>query len=192
MPSYPVIYPTNPQSGIMTPKAGVPVVQSCTERKKCIIEGKPGFFLVSDSSKTYDWRPDTKLEFMKGSHPDKIGAASLRFDIDPILVQAIMERETACGWYDFAAAWIDKNKTILPMNIHSSYWAGLGYSRDELKNVSDNIEAGALLISRIARRLTDPSVAKIGSVYQFLGCEVVSHYGFKLAQRYQRLAGEAS
>jgi hypothetical protein len=50
------------------------------------------------------------------------------------LIRSVMYVETTHGWYEAALRLTGINRTILPMNIHASYWSGLGFSTAQLRN----------------------------------------------------------
>ena len=49
----------------------------------------------------------------------------------------------------------------------------------------DNVEAATILVRRIQERIKDPTVAKIGSVWQFTGRENVNDFGAYIARMYK-------
>lgn len=77
-----------------------------------------------------------------------------------------------------------QNKSILPMNIYVTYWKKLGYTRDQLLNTEINIDAGCLILSRIWKRVKDPTIRKVASVYQILGTVKVTDYGARVQKIY--------
>ena len=47
-----------------------------------------------------------------------------------------------------------------------------------------NINFGVILLSRIQARIKNPTIAKIASIYNFLGAEKVNNYGARVAKIY--------
>ena len=64
-----------------------------------------------------------------------------------------MYLETAGGWYDAYLEPYELNGTLRPMNIHATYWKGLGFSGEDLKHSRNNIEAGVRLLKAIQERI---------------------------------------
>lgn len=104
--------------------------------------------------------------------------------VDENLVKAIMYMETTHGYYDAAPALVDKNKSILPMNVRSDYWAELGWSRSELKKTATNIKAGVFILKRLVDRVRPFSVARVATLYNSLGETKVLDYGARVAKIY--------
>lgn len=90
--------------------------------------------------------------------------------------------ETAHGYYDRMKG--TSNSSIRPMNVKSTLWSGLGYSRDELKDPEKNIEAGIRIIKGIQDRMTDKDIKKIRTLYNGLGQTDVSLYGKRIQEFY--------
>lgn len=107
-----------------------------------------------------------------------------QLQVDADLVKAIMYMETTHGYYDALPALFDANKSILPMNIHTSYWKGLGFSREALKNPEMNIVVGITLIKGIQERLLDPTIQKIATLYNNTAATSVSEYGARVERIY--------
>jgi len=89
--------------------------------------------------------------------------------------------ETTHGWYD---AVYPMRKTILPMNLYYQYWRDLGITKENLGCSFYNIEFGVILLSRIQQRIENLTIAKIASIYNFLGAEKVNDYGARVAKLY--------
>jgi soluble lytic murein transglycosylase-like protein len=70
------------------------------------------------------------------------------------------------------------------MNIHTSYWQGLGYSREQLKDATTTIEAGARILKGIISIVERPSVDKVATLYNYLGATEVSQYGARVRSIY--------
>ena len=75
-------------------------------------------------------------------------------------------------------------RSILPMNIHYRYWRKLGVTKELISCPYYNIDFGVILLSRIEAQIENPSIAKIASIYNFLGVEKVSDYGARVARIY--------
>lgn len=70
------------------------------------------------------------------------------------------------------------------MNLHYSYWKDIGVTKEALGCPYYNIEFGIALLSRIQARIENPTIRKIATIYNFLGAEVVSDYGARVAKLY--------
>jgi hypothetical protein len=108
-----------------------------------------------------------------------------KYGIDADLVRAIMYMETTHGWYDRAISWADQNKSILPMNVYASYWRGMGYTREQLKDPRINIDAGVRILKGIISLLDHPSVENVATLYKHLGATQVSNYGARVNAIYK-------
>ena len=70
------------------------------------------------------------------------------------------------------------------MNINPMLWAGMsGVPKTEFADPEKNIRAGVALIKAIQDRIPNPTPAKIGSIWQFTGREMVSDNGVKISER---------
>ena len=79
----------------------------------------------------------------------------------------------------------------MPMNINPKIWGGLGIpTREDARNPERNIQAGTLLLKRIADRLDDPTPAKIGAIWNGVGHEKVNHRGARIGRIYRERSWE--
>ena len=164
-----------------------PSLKNRIDRKKSIVNNTKSVFVVRDNLNANSSKPFYELckkntVLLYSSH---IKILAFRYDLDEDLVKAIMFMETTHGWYD---KFSPQPISILPMNIHFQYWEELGYSKQQLLNPKTNIEAGIILLSRIQERLEDSKIAKIASVYNFLGAERVTDFGARVRQIYREKA----
>jgi hypothetical protein len=117
-------------------------------------------------------------------HDDTIVRESQRFGVNPDFVRAIMCVENADGHRfggDQLVQRLGIEDTVLPMNIDSAKWDGIGgISKEEFADPKKNIRAGVALIKGILDRVDDPTPAKVGSIWQFSGAEKVSANGAKI------------
>jgi len=95
-----------------------------------------------------------------------INATAARYSIDPDVVKAIIYTEVSRGFYGFAAQKAGVAGTWFPGNI-STDWQKLIPGSD-VRKPADNIELTTKLISQIAKRLDDPSIENIYSLYNGL------------------------
>jgi len=64
-------------------------------------------------------------------------------------------------------------------------WSSLiGANPEDLKDPRLNIRTGAVLLKRIGSRLSDPSIDKIATIYNFGGAEEIKDYGARVLQVY--------
>jgi hypothetical protein len=71
------------------------------------------------------------------------------------------------------------------MNIKPEVWGGLVGEGEDFYDPLVNIEAGVRLIRRIVERLENPTVAGVGSIYNFTGQEIVVDNGASVAEFYK-------
>lgn len=76
-------------------------------------------------------------------------------------------------------------RSLLPMNIKPRLWAELSGGGADLSDPLQNIRAGVVLIRRIMDRIQQPSVAKVGTLYNSLAKESVSEFGARVAKVYE-------
>lgn len=101
--------------------------------------------------------------------------------VDPDLVRAIIWMESTHGWYDRFSR---SPSTILPMNVHASFWRDLGVSRSDLRTPELNIKTGVRLLEVLWRSVDQPSIEKVATIYNDLGREAVSGYGKTVSHYY--------
>lgn len=128
-----------------------------------------------------------KLHFYKSD----IEKFSKAYGVDKKLLESILVFEsTVRGDFrtklDSIAFSLFLASSAQPTNI-GRQWSGLlERDDDNLQDDSNAIEATAILLKRIEQRLEKPTVAKIASMYNFLGRENVSTYGHVIEYLYQK------
>ena len=170
-----------------TPKSRPkPVINMEKDRIANILADQPAIFEVRDNPKADgSHRPliDSPREGNRAvlKHNENIQKLAKKHGVDPDLVRAIIWAENARGFRfgsDQFADMLGVSETVLPANINKKLWAPLiGKRPDELAEPENNIEAAVVLIKRLTERITDPTPAKIGSVWQFTGRELVNDHG---------------
>lgn len=169
----------------------IPIVNTEADRKKSIIENTPAIFEINDNPSAVASEPlielDSQSEVAKWC--GLIIQSAQKHKVDSRLAMAIMYMETTHGWYDkvypdFLERRFPMRQSILPMNIYYSYWKKLGITRELLNCPYYNIDFGIILLSRIQVRIKNPSIAKIASIYNYLGAEKVNNYGARVAKIY--------
>ncbi|MFP8966134.1 hypothetical protein ACKC9G_06125 [Pokkaliibacter sp. CJK22405] len=187
---YPVIYPKDQHSKIRLGKNShsgnsAPVLQNSRERHQSIIDDTPALFNIVDNFGADGSEPMIELSYFDVTKANfsAINEAANTHNLDADLIRAIMYLETTHGYYDKIYPW---RNTILPMNVSYTYWKDLGVDETFLEDTRNNIDTGAKILKRIQDRVSDPSVAKIASIYNFMGKEIVSDYGARVATIYQK------
>lgn len=159
------------------------------DRRKSILQSTPGRFDIADNPDG-DWNTPWYSVHRDGyngvkRHDSRIEREAKRFGVDPDLVRAIAYVEYANGYsYGGPAQWVGAAGSLYPMNIRPDLWAGLVGDAD-LNDFDANVRAGVLLLKRIAERLSDPSIAKIATLYNNLAGDEVSDYGAQVARAYR-------
>jgi soluble lytic murein transglycosylase-like protein len=159
------------------------VLRKADERRDSIVNDTPAVFPIDDNAKAVGIKPVYEIgsESQVTKYCGAIQQISKKHRVDPNLVMAIMYMETTHGWYDVINP---MRKTILPMNIHYTYWKKLGVTPENLEVPKYNIEYGVIIIRRIKDRIQSPSNSKIATLYNFIGAEKVSSYGMRVASIY--------
>lgn len=94
---------------------------------------------------------------------------------DGLLAQFSTHRNTAIKRYrEFVTQGIDQE----------SIWREPGVTKENLGCPFYNIEFGVILLARIQARIEQPTIAKIATIYNFLGAEKVNDYGARVAKLY--------
>jgi len=115
-----------------------------------------------------------------------IAQKARRIGVDPDLMRAIMYVEYANGYsYGGPAQLLGQAKSLYPMNIRPDRWQALVGDDADFRDSATNIHAGALLLRRIGDRLSDPSIAKIATLYNSLAKDQVTDYGAQVARAYE-------
>lgn len=93
-----------------------------------------------------------------------------------------MYMEQTHGYYDLLLQPFDKNRTILPMNVHDKLWGEFAGTRQQLLNPAHNIDAGAKILASIQANLApqDRTVDKISTLYNKLSATHVTDYGARV------------
>jgi soluble lytic murein transglycosylase-like protein len=178
-----------------------PLLEKESDRRTAINQDRPATIYVADN-------PDAKINFMDGFdgyaravvnyHDDAIKNAADKAKIDPDLLRAIIWYENAKGYYDIPLEWpaVKKlaglfgdsqlNKTVRPGNINPDLWGGVGVTRENAYDPASNIQATAILLSRIHDRTYRPNVAKVATLYNGLGLDSVNDYGVSVDAVYRK------
>jgi hypothetical protein len=166
----------------------IPIVNGEMDRKKSIIENTPAIFEIHDNPYAVGTEPLVELDSQSevSRWCGLIIQSAQKHGVDARLAMAIMYMETTHGWYDkFYPDFLEKRfpmrRSILPMNIHYRYWRTLGITKELVNCPYYNIDFGVILLSRIQARIKNPTIAKIASIYNFLGAEKVNNYGARVA-----------
>lgn len=157
------------------------------QRRDSILKNTPARFVIKDNPDADGRKPIYELPFESdvGKYDRLMHDKAQKHNVDPDLVRAIAHMETTHGKYDLPFSWLDKNKSILPMNINAKYWEGLGYTREDLKDPEKNIDAGAKLLKAIIDRVPNASVRSVATLYQNLAADKVSDYGARVDRIYK-------
>lgn len=163
--------------------ANLPRLKMASDRKKSLIDDSPAIFEIVDNPNAVNAAPFYEIEEASeiGKWCGIIIHLSQKHGVDSRLVEAIMYMETKHGWYDM---FYPMRKTILPMNLHYKYWRELGVTKENLDCPFYNIEFGVILLARIQARIEQPTIAKIATIYNFLGAEKVNDYSARVAKLY--------
>jgi hypothetical protein len=113
-----------------------------------------------------------------------ITESARRHGVDPDVIRAIMWVETTHGYYDAPLRVLDMDKSILPMNINTSYWGDRWGSRESLRDPSKNIDAGAQMLRAISSAMPGASVAAQATVYNHVNADRISDYGKRVENVY--------
>ncbi len=161
-----------------------PVLQRSADRRRSILKDAPAVFEVEANPEANGSKPIYELHEMNEvfEHAVDILKEASAQDVDHRLVMAIVYMETTHGYYDQLHP---RPKTVLPMNVHVSYWSGFGWSREDLQVPATNIRAGVTLLKRISERVKEPTVAKVATLYNNLSAEQVSDYGARVQKIYE-------
>lgn len=118
---------------------------------------------------------------MVKQHDTTIRKVAEKHEVDPDLIRAVMWAENARGHkgpFNLLGDIMGVSETPLPMNINKKTGAKLiKKSPKDLYNATDNIEASAIMLKRISKRIDDPSPAKVGSIWNFAGRETTNDFG---------------
>ncbi len=159
-----------------------------------IKNNRPALFKVAESASASGAAPSHRehqvgVEAVR-KYDKTIIEEALRFGVDPDLVRAIMYIENADGHrYGMDRFMQDYGRasSLLPMNIKPKVWEGVGgVRRDQFKDPKLNIRAGVALIKELQDRIENPTPAKIGSIWQFTGREIVNDNGAKIERAFRQ------
>ena len=156
------------------------------DRQESILEDSVGYIDVADSQ---DADPETPWYSVHDNgyygvarNNARILREAERLNVDPDLVRAIMYVEYANGFgYGGPAQYVlGRADSLYPMNIRPNPWQGLVGEQEDLNDPDANVRAGVTLIKRISNRLSDPSIAKIATLYNSLAKDQVTDYGARV------------
>jgi soluble lytic murein transglycosylase-like protein len=146
----------------------------------------------ADAGSPSDWNHDEGARVLR-THDRAIDKEARAQGVDPDLVRAIMYVENSGGDDTYFAASdfferVGVADSIRPMNIKPEVWSGLGFKEEDFYDPEVNIEAAVTLIKEIQDRLDpkDQTPAKIGSIYNYAGRELVNDYGARVQDVYDK------
>jgi tetratricopeptide (TPR) repeat protein len=157
------------------------------QRRTAIINNIPLVFNVEDNPQASGNVPLYEipaLSWVPSTESPIIDAAAQKYNVDPDLIKAIIWVETTHGYYDYLFQEVGRNSTILPMNV-SLLWKEMLGDRQQLMDIQTNVFAGTRLISEIWKRVENPTVEKVATLYQKLSASEVSDYGAWVARAYK-------
>jgi hypothetical protein len=185
-------------SSITLDTKNLPTDDSADARKRYILEGRGGNFVVADNPDANDQPPLHELpnKSVVGKYQSLIQEAAEKTGVDARLISAIMFIETTHGWYDQFNPLPDTdwaifsiplhNNSILPMNVNHDYWGNHFGTREQLNDPHQNILAGARMLKAIQDNLPPgTSISKIATLYQDHRARRVSDYGARVAKIYE-------
>ncbi|EOX3900487.1 hypothetical protein ACOGST_004604 [Vibrio alginolyticus] len=133
----------------------IPALNKSAERKLSIINDTPGIFTIVDSDSAVGRKPLYEIDSFS-----EVGKWC-GLIIHQSKKHGVDPRLVAAIMYmETTHGWYDK--------VYPYY----------------NIEFGITLLSRIQARIENPTIRKIATIYNFLGAEVVSDYGARVAKLY--------
>lgn len=172
----------------------IPTLSKSPDRKQSIINNTPAIFNIEgyerDLVNNIPWyQLHTQEEVTENNNViDKIIDKNAQTNNihHNRLIRAIIYLETTHGYYD---AINPMNKSFRPMNVNYDYWKEwinkMGYTKEQVKNNKEiNIKIGYALVIKILERIQNPTIEKVGSIYNVLGKEKISSYGKVLKYYY--------
>lgn len=163
-------------------------------RAWAILSGQNARFDIKDNPKADRgvrlWRHHAMGVDTVSRYSNVIEKEATRHGLNPDLIKAIIYVENADGNFlglNKAAEDIGLAKTILPMNINSRIWSGMGGIKEkEFRVPEKNIRAGVALIAAIRDRLDpkDRTPVKIGSIWHNLALENTDGLGAEIQKSF--------
>lgn len=155
--------------------------------KECVKGGWQCNFKVTANPTASDKAPwyEAKTASTVKSNAGIIDAAAKAKNVDARLIRAIMFMEESHGYYDAPLNLIGENKSIRPMNINVAYWGDTFGTREDMQDVTKNINAGAEMLKRIMFCLpNDTPVEVIATLYNNINAKTVNNYGMRVKKIY--------
>jgi soluble lytic murein transglycosylase-like protein len=170
----------------------MPTAERKAARRAMVVAGKGGLFLVEPNPIADSGAPLREIPQLSAVNKNDsliVQTAKLTA-VDPDLIRSIIYMETTHGYYDFPAAILGLNQSILPMNVNLNFWGGaLNLSRADLADPRKNIQTGAKILKGIIGNVPHKSsIAVIATLYNDLGAKKVSDYGARVEAIYKEKA----
>jgi hypothetical protein len=148
--------------------------------------GSAGQISIADNPQANGGKPAYELPGLQAVTDNErfIAASARKHGVDADLMRAIVWVESTHGYYDAILSPFDLNKSILPMNINTQYWGNTWGTRDDLRNPSLNIDAGARILKSISTAMPRASVAARATIYNNVNATRVSDYGMRVQEVY--------
>lgn len=173
--------------------SGPPILNNEDERIRAIIENASARFEIAenpDADPEYGaWRSSNALGLITVRRHRSIVEREARAQgVDPDLVKAIMYVENAQSLDSQVdeGLGLGLSESLLPMNIRPDPWAAIEDPPVDLSDPATNIRIAVTLIRRIIDRIDDPTPAKVASIWNFTGRELVNDFGARVQDVYDR------
>lgn len=147
-----------------------------------ILEDEPALFEIAEN-RDADRRPKDNESVESGlsavrQYADIIEREATAQGVDAELIKAIVYMENAHDpTVQRLSDFFRLSTSVLPMNIQPETWSGLSDEPIDFHDPEMNIRTGVTLIRRIIDRIDDPTPAKVASIWNFTGREIVSDFG---------------
>ena len=164
----------------------VPVIPGANlaARRNYVIKGGGAIFDIKSTPSAKFTAPVFEISAFNSinKYVSQVTAAATKYGVDPDLIRSVMYIEQTHGYYDLLLQPFDKNRTILPMNVHDKLWGEFAGTRQQLLNPAHNIDAGAKILASIQANLApqDRTVDKISTLYNKLSATHVTDYGARV------------
>ncbi len=126
-------------------------------------------------------------EYFVKKYDNSINKYAKKYNVDVDLIKAIMYTENADGHWlggNYLRDSLKLSKSQAPMNIRGDLWNGMNGKNYNTYDPEQNIELGVQVLQRLSNSIENPTVAKIGTLWNSTARDKVSDFGARVEYNY--------
>lgn len=111
-----------------------------------------------------------------------------KYNVDADLVKAVMYTENATGHnlgLNYLFDFLHRSKSQAPMNIRGDLWGDMQGKHFDTYDPYQNIELSTILLKKLSESIKNPTIAKIGTLWNNTSANMVTDKGARVEYNYR-------